>query len=444
MPVNRHHITSTHNSEQISITATKEELQDSLIQEIISNRPGFITRRGTSIFLVVLLLMIAACWLISYPDTVLTKAKLTSLNAPKEVKTLIAGKLVRLFVKENTFVKKGTVLAFMESIADPEEVIALDQEIDNLRYHLDNNAPEKALPYLTDIHQQLGELQPQYQTFMQQLRQFCDYLSSGFYLHKKNMLQKDMMNLQRQHSALEQQKEILEKDLDLTQQTFDANKQLKTDGVISAFDYRNEESKLLNKKISLPQISSNLLSNENTQNEKQKEILELDNQVAQQKNIFIQSLNTFKSELEEWKKKYILTAPVDGVVAFASFLQENQQLENNRVICFVNPGNASYYAEIHIPQTNFGKVHIGQEVQLKFAAYPFQEYGYVRGRIDFISNITTDSGYLARVILPNKLQTNYKKQVQFTDGLAAQAEIITQNMRLLQRFYNSMLNTIKN
>ena len=121
------------------------------------------------------------------------------------------------------------------------------------------------------------------------------------------------------------------------------------------------------------------------------------------------------------------------------FLQENHQLQNNQVICFVNPENAQYYAEVYIPQTNFGKVKTGQEVLLKFPAYPFQEYGSIKGTIDFISNITTDSGYLAKVILPQGLNTNYKKQIQFRDGLTSQGEIITANMRLLQRFYYSII-----
>ncbi len=192
---------------------------------------------------------------------------------------------------------------------------------------------------------------------------------------------------------------------------------------------------MINKKITIPQIASAIISNEAQQNEKLKEIAEFDNIIAQQKNIFLQAMNTFKSQIDDWKKKYLLTAPVDGKIAFATFLQENQQLQNNQIICFINPENTQYYAEIYIPQTNFGKVKTGQKVLLKFPSFPFQEYGSVNGKIDFISNINTDSGYLAKVSLPKGVNTTYKKQVQFREGLIAQGEIITQNMRLLQRFY---------
>ncbi|MEI9957879.1 MAG: HlyD family efflux transporter periplasmic adaptor subunit [Ferruginibacter sp.] len=257
------------------------------------------------------------------------------------------------------------------------------------------------------------------------------------------MLQSDIGYLERLHQNLLQQKNMNEEDLGLAKQTIDANKSLKDDKVISALDYRNEQSKYIGKSLTIPQISAAIISNESSQHEKQKEILQLENDIAQQKGIFVQALNTLKAQLEDWKSKYLLIAPVDGKIAFATFLQENQQLQTNQTICFVNPENAQYYAEVYIPQANFGKVKTGQEVLLKFDAYPFEEYGSIKGKIDFISNITTDSGYLAKVILPDGLNTNYKKQIQFRDGLNAQGEIITANIRLLQRFYYSIVKQVR-
>jgi HlyD family secretion protein len=107
------------------------------------------------------------------------------------------------------------------------------------------------------------------------------------------------------------------------------------------------------------------------------------------------------------------------------------------------PANSSYYGEMFIPQSNFGKVKTGQKVLLKFQAYPDAEFGSVTGKIDFISSIPSDSGYLAKVSLPYGLITNYKKQIQFREGLIANGQIITENMRLLQRFYYNIFNQMK-
>lgn len=331
----------------------------------------------------------------------------------------------------------------MESIANNEEVILLSKNVDTATTLFKKNNLQGSLTFLQNEYSNLGELQQNYQTFSTAYQTFKNYLTNGFYLRKRNMLAHDLSYLQKMHTNLLQQKGLNTQDLALQQKTFDANQSLKEDKVISELDYRNETSKLINKKLTLPQINTAIISNEAQQNEKLKEIAELENTTAQQKSIFEQTLNTLKSQIDEWKKKYLLTAPIDGKIAFATFLQENQQLQNNQTICFINPENTQYYAEIYIPQTNFGKVKTGQEVLLKFPSYPFQEYGSVKGFIAFISNINTDSGYLAKVTLPNGLNTSYKKQVQFRDGLQAQGEIITQNMRLIQRFYQNITKQFK-
>jgi len=414
-----------------------------MVQEIVSNRPGFLVRYGTLFFLITIIILIAACWFIQYPDIVSTNAKLTSINAPKEIVTKTSGKLVKLFAKENEQANTGDILGYMESTASHEELISLSKNIDTATILLNRNNLTAALSFLQNNYGNLGELQSNHQSFITAYQNFKNYLSNGFYLRKKSMLANDLSFLQKMHTNLLQQKGLNTEDLALQQKTFDANESLKNDKVISALDYRNETSKLISKKLTLPQISSAIISNEAQQNEKLKEIAELENLIAQQKSIFNQALNTFKSQVDEWKQKYLLIAPVSGKIAFATFLQENQQLKANQVICFVNPENTQYYAEVYIPQTNFGKVQKGQEVLLKFPSYPFQEYGSVKGKIDFISNISTDSGYLAKVNLVQGLTTNYNKQVQYRDGLLAQGEIITKDMRLLQRFYYNIVKQVK-
>jgi multidrug efflux pump subunit AcrA (membrane-fusion protein) len=422
-----------------------EELNnsDEPIKEILGKVPRLIVRWGNSLILLFIACLLAISIIIKYPESIYTKAKLTSINAPKEVITKTTGKLIKLLAKEGEQTKQGTVLGYMESSAIPTEVIAISNNIDTSQSLINKNRIVEVFPFLDTNYQNLGELQLSYQTFQQSYNTFHTYLSGGFYLSKVNMLNNDLAFLKKMHKNLLEQKDLNAEDLNLSQKNFNANKSLHDDKVIADVEFRNERSKLISKKLSLPQISSAIISNEAQQNEKLKEIAELQNTIAQQKSIFTQSLNTFKSQIEDWKKKYLLVAPIDGKISFATFMQENQQLQANQIICFINPENTQYYAEVYILQSNFGKVKTGQEVLLKFPSYPFQEYGSVSGKIDFISNIYTDSGYLGKVILPNGLNTSYKKQIQFRDGLTAQGEIITQDMRLLQRFYYNIVKQVK-
>lgn len=417
------------------LLATNLQLRSSEISEIISNKPSFLIRWGISIFMLILIGIIATCWFIQYPDIVTVNSKLTSINAPKEIKTKIDGRLVQLLTQEGKQVAANDILGFMESRAKHQEVIQLSNAIDSVQTIVAENKFESINNYLQYSLVHLGEVQQNYQTFIQALATFKQYLINGFYSKKKAMLQEDIAYLSKLHIFLVEQKNMQDEDVKLQQENFDANESLKKDKVISALDYRGEKSKLLGKKMSLPQINAAITSNESNQHEKEKEIVELNNQIMQQQSIFSQALNTFKAQLEDWKAKYLLIAPIAGTVSFATFLQSNQQLPINKTVCFINPANSDFYAEVYIPQNNFGKIKIGQKVMMKFPSYPYQEFGLVEGKLDFISNIPTDSGYLAKVALPIGLKTNYNKQVQFREGLTAQSEIITQNLRLLQRFF---------
>jgi len=434
-----------HKEPEISFETQPEALlqRSELLQEIVSNKPGFLIRWGNLLFLIIFLFVVAACWFIKYPDVIQASAKLTSINAPKPVVSLTGGKLITLHVVESQSVKKGDILGYIESTANHGAVLSLSNVLDTMQLLLVNQQSDQLRQYFINTAGQLGELQASYQLFSQAFLSFNNYLADGFYQRKKELLVQDKINLEKLYQYLVDQQKLQEQDLALTQKTFDANQSLKKENVISDFDYRLEESKLINKKLSLPQIRSALVNNENQQIEKQKEMMELENTISQQKLIFQQALNTFRSEVNEWRLRFVLTSPLAGKVAFASFIQENQQLQPNQTICYINPENSQYFAEIIIPQSNFGKVRLNQKVLLKFESYPFQEFGSVIGKVEFVSRIPEEKGYLAKVALTQGLTTNYKKEVQYRDGLSATAEIITQDMRLLERFYYNFLKQVQ-
>jgi len=412
------------------------------VTEIISRKPPFWVRWGTIYFFLFLLLIAFISWFIRYPDKITTSGILNSINAPKEVITVSGGKLVRLFAKENQSVVKDQVLGYIESTANHEEVIHLSKLLDSANEKILDEKEIDISTFLSTPFTHLGELQSVYQIFNQASITFSNYLQKGFYPRKRSMLNNDMNYFAQLHATLLNQKSLLQQDLSLTDTTFRANEILKEEKVISAMEYRNEKSKRIAKEMSLPQINASIINNESQQNEKRKEIAELDNQIQQQKNIFIQTLNTFKSQADDWKRKYLFIAPIDGTVSFSSFLQETQQLKQGQIVCYINPGNTNYYIEILIPQYNFGKIKTGQQVLLKFSAYPYQEFGSVKGTIELINSTPSDNGYMAKVSLPDGLITNYKKQIQYKAGLSLEADIITENMNLLQRFFHGLRKNI--
>jgi multidrug efflux pump subunit AcrA (membrane-fusion protein) len=432
------------NSRDSENNSTKNiKLFSTEVQEIISQTPNWIVRNGMVLFLAIIVTLLATTFFINYPDVVNANAALISVNAPKEIKAKTEGRLVKLFVKEGEQVEENKIIGFIESRAVHNEVISLSNLIDTLQAVTEKNT--ERLPYfITNSYKNLGEVQPYYQLFMQAFTTFRQYISSGYYLKRKNMLQGDIVFLQKLHANLGEQKTMQEEDLGLADKNFAASKSLSSDKVIADVEFRNEKSKLIAKAMTIPQINASLINNESSKHEKEKEIAQLENDIAQQKGIFLQALNTLKSQLSEWKNKYLLVASVSGKTIFNNFPEENMQLKQGQTVCFINPENTLYYASIFIPQKNFGKIKKGEKVILKLPAYPFQEFGTITGKLDFIAEIPTDSGFTAKVLLPNGLLTNYRRELQYHEGLSAKAEIITEDLKLSQRIFNWFYTVIKN
>lgn len=418
-------------------------LRSDAMNEIISRNPGFIGRWALLFFLLVICFLISTTWFIRYPDVIKTAATLIATNAPKEVISRQDGRIVKVFVHNSQIVSSGDILAYIESTAKHEQIIKLNGLVDSTIDDLQKNNTQFIVPRFAMNLEQLGELQQGYQQFISSYQQFADYLQNGFYLKKKEVLEEDFVYLLKNYAILKQQKELILKDLNLSEEGYKANEQLYKDRVISPQDNRNEQSKLINKQLSIPQINTTLLNNESLQREKQKEISELEHSISIQKTIFLQAAQTLKSLLKDWEKKYIIKAPVTGKLTFLIPLQENEYIKSGRSLGFVAPLNSQYYAEITIPQYNFGKTDTNQVVQLRFDAYPYQEYGFVEGRIKYISDIPTDSGFVANVQIPLGLITNQKKEVKFREGLKAEALIITKDMRLIERFYYNLTSSLK-
>lgn len=121
-------------------------------------------------------------------------------------------------------------------------------------------------------------------------------------------------------------------------------------------------------------------------------------------------------------------------MSFPSTLPENQVVAVGEELFYVAPPSTNYFGGLRVPQQNAGKVRVRQTVLIEFAGFPYQEYGAVRGRITAIADIALkDSVFLARVVLPNGLQTTYGKSLTIRTGMAATAEIITDDSRLLEK-----------
>ncbi|MGN8068186.1 HlyD family secretion protein [Mucilaginibacter sp. SG564] len=414
------------------------------MQDIITTVPSWILRWGITLFFGILVLIVSLSALVKYPDIVKTQLKVESPNSPKPVVAKVPGKLIRLLVKENTTVVAGQALAYLESTGDHDKIWRLAANLKSLQTQVLQNKPISAVLFSQSDNIQLGELQSAYQTFYQEYLNYKSAVNDGFYLKKRAFLQNDLLALTQQTQQLNQQKQIQQRNFAIADDDYQMHKKLEKEKVETPAELRQQESKYLAQKEPLVQTESALITANNNYAAKQKDILELDNQIREEKAKFLQALNSLISQAEDWKSKYILTAPQAGKLSYAGIVQENQVLSTGQEVFNINPGNEAFFGQMAIPQDNMGKVKEGQEVLVKLKSYPFEEYGMIRGRISYIADVPyKDSVFISKVDFKVRSASDMKKPIHLKQGMIASAEIITQDATILQRISRSVFKVLR-
>ncbi len=209
----------------------------------------------------------------------------------------------------------------------------------------------------------------------------------------------------------------------------------------------------LNDKISSLQFNKNKLELQEDKNSN----LKLDNNqpmnIAEYRNdelrTTINNINTLidkKAEIEANIDKLnvqidnaIVKATKSGVVNTKIELVEGDFLPAGTEVLTITPDDSTEYkANIYVSNSDIGKPKEGMEIKFNIYALPNSEYGYLTGNITKISkDIKVDSKnsvgyYLVEAKLDNNNLYNSKgEKVQLKAGMSCQAQIITENKKIL-------------
>lgn len=430
---------SEQETEDREINLSEYELSEE-VNEIITAVPPWILRWGISLVFLMLLMIVLVSALIRYPDIVKAPLKVNSLNAPKEVIAYQQGKLVKLLVTDGKWVKNHEALAFLESTAKHSDVIKLKNRLKDLNRQLTDSISKPDIRLFLPRDLLLGELQDSYQNFYQEYVQYGNTLQGGFYLVQKAYLQKDLVEISKLQQQLLKQKKIQEKEFANVEEEYEAYKTLIAGKVISKMEFKQQENKYLSGKYPLEQTATALINNNSSYLTKQKELATLENTIREQQDKFMQALNSMLTATDKWLLNYVVSATTEGKVSYVGILQENQYVRAGQELFMVNPGSTRFFGEMQIPQYNMGKVGLGQQVLVKLHSYPFEEYGAIKGKISYLTDVALkDSVFFAKIDFQSLPKQDAKNPVVLKQGMMADAEIITKESSLLQRFVRNVV-----
>ncbi|MGM1431259.1 HlyD family secretion protein [Sphingobacterium lactis] len=415
-----------------------EDVHSEDLHEIITKPPSWLLRRGISFILLLILLLLSTTFFIKYPEIVNTTLKFNTSNSPKVMLSKINGNLTKILVNEGDWVSKNQEVAFMESIADHHQVLNILKKLKNLR--TDNHLYIDLDKLLSPNKLELGELQNSYQDFYLAYINYRSILEGGIFEKRKQIIKDELSNVNQQYARINETYDLQKKELILAEQEYNRYKTLAEKKIISPLEIQQKEATLLLKRQSLPQIENTIISNRSNALAKDKELSEINNQILEEKKKFTQSLNSFISQVENWKKQYIISSPSNGYLVFGDFLQENQFIKADMPVFYVHTAKNDYFGEMLVPQVSSSRVKLNQTVLIKVRSYPYQEFGYLRGKIIYISDIPTrDSVFLTKVSL---IRTAQDSLIKLKPGIMADAEIITEDRSIFYRIWKNLTKSL--
>ena len=151
------------------------------------------------------------------------------------------------------------------------------------------------------------------------------------------------------------------------------------------------------------------------------------------------SLEELRSAIRQWEEKNLLIASQPGVVVFSDFWAEQAYVKEGQEIFNIVPElDQKVIGQMRVPVLNSGKLKEGQSVEVYLENYPVEEFGKLKGNIEHISKLPKEGRYNVLITFGEALITDYGRKIPFQQQLQGRAEVITEEMSLLERLFHSM------
>lgn len=126
-----------------------------------------------------------------------------------------------------------------------------------------------------------------------------------------------------------------------------------------------------------------------------------------------------------------VTAPIDGTVNMYADLSTADLVQSGQTIATIVPDtDGAYKLTMYLSSADISETEVGQNVRLRFAAYPYQEYGELSGTVKSISTDvrSSDAGmsyYVAEVNIDDTMG------LELVSGMECEARVVTKQRKIL-------------
>lgn len=399
--------------------------------EIVSGHPNWLTRSGSGILLGVLLGILLLTFLIKYPETIIAKVTVIPNTQPVLIISKSSGQIFFNRGIQGKHVLKDEILGHIRNDVD---LITIKQ----LKHFL-SEAGSSFQIYPIDKDNQLGSFRGPTKDLNIAIAEYNNFIANN--TEEGNITSLSRILTFRKQMLLQQESIIANEKyrFSLAKRSFRRDSLLYTFKVLAEADYE----KSLQNFLTIAAGFESLLRDQISQNA---EIQSISGQLIELKKTYNQKLFNVRNNIEirrryleekvqTWEYLQLIKSPIDGEAQMHKIWENTQAVKEGNELLYVLPKSGANYAFAYVNQSGFGKVQIGQDVLIKLNDFPYLEFGVLNGKIDHISPLYTENGYLVKISLPDGSQTSYRYRLDLNREVVGTCEIVVVDMRLIERLF---------
>lgn len=429
--------------------APKEiELYSEEVHDIMSEMPYWVLRKGITLLSVIVLIILIGSWFFKYPDIVRGEVIVTFIQPPAAIIAQSTGKIDTIFIHNNDYIKKQQPLAAIQNTSNTMDMLTLIHNLEAWE-KAEHNLDDAFILFPTQKFN-LGTIQTAYTSFLNTLNDYATYKKLNYYQQKIASQKKQLETQQEYFESVVRQLPVMSEMYKTSKIIFERDSILFSKKVISENEYDvsknyflQQKRTYLSQKASLKQSELQILQSEG-------DLLDLKKQAVEMQNkhlLYLQNAtDELKAQIKAWKRDYLLESPIDGRVKQMGIWSNNQNVNLGGTIFTVSPTcNNKPTGKAYISVQGAGKMKVGQRVNVRLNNFPDQEFGYLIGYISSLSTIpNTDGFYIVDINFPDGMKTNYGKILPFTQQMVGNADVITDDIRFIERVLMPIKRIFKN
>jgi len=371
-----------------------------------------------------MLIMLVLAMFLPWTQNIRAKGTITTLRQeqrPQELNTIIAGRVIKWYVKEGDFVKTGDTILQLGEVKvdyfDPELLSRTQQQIDAKQQSIEG------------YKNKAGTAETQTSALLQ-----------GQYLKLQSLDNKVLQQLLKVASDSTDLIAV-NNELSVYKRQIDAAKLMLDSGVISLIDFEK-------RKVNYQNASAKKIGTENKYLQSKQELIVLrieKNSIVQEytdkiskaegdkysslsnaasTEADVAKLKNIYSSYDARNQLYYIKAPQNGQVTKAKKAGIGEMLKEGEMTVEIVPTNIQYAVELFVEPMDLPLINIGQKVRfvfdgfpaIVFSGWPTNSYGTFGGKVSAVETSVSDNGKFRVLVAEDPEDKKWPVQLKMGGG----------------------------